>query len=75
MEANKSTKAYPICKWEASISKMNNVEFNEFHLHHRLVCGASGIVKINEKSYPVKWLYDGRCFYNGRRLRQYDISF
>ncbi len=64
---------YSIAQWEQAISNRNEITFDEMKLHKGLVCGVFGTIAANNKQYRVKWLHDGRCFYHGKRARQYDI--
>lgn len=75
MERINDITAYPISAWEASAADHPEIEFVEFQLHRGLVCGASGNVTANGKSFRVQWLHDGRCYYKGKRARHYDVAF
>ncbi len=73
MERINSITSYTIAQWEQAIANRNDISFDEMKLHKGLVCGVSGTIAANNKRYSVKWLHDGRCFYQGKRARQYDI--
>ncbi len=66
--------SFPISKWEVAISSHQEIEIDEFQLHHGLVCGANGTITVNGKRHHARWLYDGRCYYKGKRVVKYDIA-
>lgn len=61
--------------WEAAIASRPEIEFSQMFLKKGNVCGVDGWIKANSRQYKVKWLFDGKCYYNGKHVRQYDITF
>ena len=67
--------AYPVDVWENMISKRNDITLKKVYFNKGLVSGAEGVIRTGEKYRNVKWLHNGRCYYLGKRVRQYDIHF
>lgn len=75
MENINELTAHTVAQWEAAIKDNKAIAFEGMSLHRGFVCGVTGIIRANSKQYNVKWLWDGRCLHNGKRVRQYDIQF
>ena len=75
MERINSITAHTIKEWEDAIATRDEIELERMQLHRGNVSGAYGNISANNKKYQVKWLHDGRCYYFGKRARQYDIIF
>lgn len=66
---------YPIVEWEEAASGRADIAFEEFQLKDHVVTGVNGYVLANGKRRRVQWLFDGKCYYKGRRIYGYDITF
>lgn len=66
--------AYPVEVWEKIVSERDDMKLKKIYFNKGLVSGAEGIILTSGKERNVKWLYNGRCYYNGKRIRQYDIN-
>lgn len=75
MESINELTGHTVAQWEGAIKDNKSIVFEGMTLHRGFVCGVTGLILANNKHYNVKWLWDGRCLYNGKRARQYDIKF
>lgn len=60
--------------WRDSIRSRHDIMFDEVKFVRGYVCGAHGRIIYRNKAYKVVWVYDGKCFYKGRRLPKYDLT-
>lgn len=67
--------AYPVEVWEKNVSERDDIILKNVHFNKGLVSGAEGLILTNGKERNVKWLHNGRCYYMGKRIKQFDIHF
>lgn len=72
---NKETKCRSIIEWENAINNRVDIEFVEILLTNRTVFNIHGFIIYHGKRRRAKWIFDGRCYYNGRRVSSFDIVF
>lgn len=62
-----------LSSWTDSIRSRQDIMFDEVKYFRGSVCGVYGRIIYRDREYKVVWVYDGKCFYKGRRLPKYDI--
>lgn len=65
---------HSIKAWEKAIEGRTDIEFMEVRTHYLQVVGARGYIRNGNKRYRAQWIYDGKCYHNGRRVPSHDIA-
>lgn len=70
------TALYHISVWEDTAKKLpSKIEFTECTLDHGKVTLFKGLAVINGKERLLTWKGDGKCYYRGKRVSDYDMPF
>lgn len=67
---------HSIAEWEENAKNLPvKIEFRECFLDHGRVTKFLGSGVIDGKKRSMTWKEDGKCYYKGRRIADYDIIF
>ena len=66
---------HPVEVWERYVSKRDDMALKKINFNKGLVSGAEGTIIAGGKERNVKWIHNGRCYYRGKRVKQFDIHF